>query len=253
MLAGIASVLVTVLAGIYTALLLPALQHYLNARAAQYARQREEAKAQQHAVNLTYLNPLRLWLEETYIRLRDIASRLEQGHCDVLLTVHAPAEVSAQEARWFNEEGCYLISSCYVTACLFFTIKQLRDNVPYLRLSRQGDTELMTHTFAVSQAFLQDLGIYYVIQPSIGTDVYLASQQRLMTYREFCQLLQCPERRVWCDRLLQFYLDVGQQQRAANVAAVLRAIRHLSCLLDQHIGQGSAIAERLQAEDVEDR
>ena len=251
MLAGIASVLVAVLVAIYTALLLPSLQQYLSARAAQWVKQREEADAKRDAINLTYLNPLRLWLEETYVRLQDISTRLAEGdRCEALLFVDTPSDVSSQEAAWFNQQGCYLVSSCYITACLFFAIKHVRENIPYLRLTRQSDTELMTLLFHINHAFLQDLGIYYVTQPSIGNDVYLAAQQRLMTYREFCEMLQKPEQRLWCDRLIQFYLEAGQGKRAANLEAARQAIRNLSQFLDAHIGQGVSISERLKAEDL---
>ncbi|MBE7383794.1 MAG: hypothetical protein F6J95_020555 [Leptolyngbya sp. SIO1E4] len=251
MLAGIASVLVTILAAIYTAFLLPSLQQYLSARAAQWVKQREEAEAKRAAINLTYLNPLRLWLEETYVRLQEIDGRLAQGdRCEALLFIDAPGEISAKDAVWFNEQGCYLTSACYLTACLFFAIKQVRENMPYLRLSRQGDTELMTLMFQVSHAFLRDFGVYYVTQPSLGNDIYLAAQQRLMTYREFCEMLQHPEQRVWCDRLILFYLEMGRGQRTANLQAALQAIRALSQFLDTHIGQGVSISERLKAEGL---
>ncbi|MEM9008824.1 MAG: hypothetical protein AAGE59_35610 [Cyanobacteria bacterium P01_F01_bin.86] len=251
MLTGIASVLGTVLVAIYTALLLPSLQQYLKARAAQWVKQREESEAKRDAINLTYLNPLRLWLEEAYVRLQDITTRLASGdRYEALLFIDTPADVSSQEAAWFNQQGCYLVSSCYITACLFFAIKHVRENIPYLRLARQNDTELMTLMFRVNHAFLQDLGIYYVTQPSIGNDVYLAAQQRLMTYREFCEMLQDPKRRIWCDRLILFYLEAGQGKRNANLQAALQAIRTLSQFLDTHIGQGVSIAERLQAEGI---
>lgn len=249
MVSGILSVVVTAIAAIYTALLLPSLQQYLSARAAQWIRQKEEADAQQAAINLTYLNPLRLWLEEAYVRLWDISVRLsQQPRCEALLTVQAPDAVSDQEAAWFNEQGCYLISTCYLTACLFFALKQVRDNIPYLRLTKAGDTELMTLMFQVSHAFLRDLGIYYVIQPSLGNDLYLPTQQRLMTYREFCIQLQVPEQRVWRDRLIRFYLEVGAGRRSANLAAALAAIQALSNFLDTCIGRGLSIEERLKAE-----
>jgi hypothetical protein len=41
----------------------------------------------------------------------------------------------------------------------------------------------------VSHSFLRDQGIYYVLQPSIGQDMILAAEDRLISYREFCDLL----------------------------------------------------------------
>lgn len=251
MLTGIASILVTVLAAIYTAFILPSLQDYLKSRIARHNRQREEIEAQRHKINLTYLNPLRLSLEEAYIRLREIAKDVDQqGIVPALLFIENPADISTQEAEWFNGEGCYLISTCYITACLFFAIKQVRDHLPYLRLSRESDTELMNLLFRVSRAFLQDLGIFYVIQPSIGSDLYLSAQNRLMTYREFCERLQDPAHRVWCDRLILFFLETGQGKKRDRIPAALHAIQELSAFLDKHIGKGVVIEERLKAEGI---
>jgi hypothetical protein len=251
MLAGIATLLLTALAAIYTALILPFLQDYLKARIARYNRQREELEASRNKINLTYLNPLRLWLEEAYVRLSEISHAVnQQGTVNSLLFITDPKDISSQEAEWFNGEGCYLVSTCYITACLFFAIKQVRDNIPYLRLSRESDTELMTLLFRISHAFLQDFGVFYVTQPSIGNDLYLPSQNRLLTYREFCEMLQVPENRVWFDRLILFYLETGRGEKPQRIQAALQAIHELSSFLDAHIGKGVAIEERLKAEGI---
>ena len=250
-LANVTSILLTAIAAIYTAFLLPTLQQYLSALVSRWVQQREDAEAQRQSINLKYLNPLRLWLEETYVRLQIIETELAASDRPLpLSSVSDPTQISEQDAAWFNQEGAYLTSTCYITACLFWALKQVRDNLPYLRLSRERDTELMTLMFQVSQSFLQDLGIFYVIQPSIGNDVYLASQQRLMTYREFCGQLQQPAERIWSDRLIQFYLEIGQHQRPQNLTAALDAIQALSAFLDNQIGAGVSISDRLKAEGI---
>ncbi|MET8452349.1 hypothetical protein [Streptomyces sp. NPDC005209] len=43
--------------------------------------------------------------------------------------------------------------------------------------------------------------VYYATQSSIGTDVLLEPEGRLRSYREFCDLLAEPDRRVWADPL----------------------------------------------------
>jgi hypothetical protein len=251
MLSGIATLLLTALAAIYTVLILPSLQDYLKARIARHNRQREELEASRNKINLTYLNPLRLWLEEAYVRLSEISHAVnQQGTVNSLLFITDPKDISSQEAEWFNGEGCYLASTCYITACLFFAVKQVRDNIPYLRLSRESDTELMTLLFRVSHAFLQEFGVFYVTQPSIGNDLYLPSQNRLLTYREFCEMLQVPENRIWFDRLILFYLETGRGEKTQRVQAALQAIQELSSFLDSHIGKGVAIEERLKAEGI---
>lgn len=251
MLLEIASIIVTVLAAIYTAFILPSLQDYLKSRIARYQKQKEEIEAHRHKINLTYLNPLRLWLEETYVRLSEISTTVTQ-HKTVpsLLFISEPQAISQQSAEWFNGEGCYLASTCYITACLFFAIKQVRDNIPYLRLSRENDTELMTLMFRVSHVFLSDLGVFYITQFSIGNDLYIPVQNRLMTYREFCEMLQDPKKRVWCDRLLNFYLETGRGEKIERIHLALNATQELSSFLDKHIGKGVAIEERLKAEGL---
>lgn len=250
MLTGIASLLLTTAAAIYTGLILPLLQQYLQARIDRHTKDMDEAQAHRKKVALTYLNPLRLWAEETYVRLSEISVRLRRSgdRLPALTYVTHPKTVSQKDADWFNGKGCYLISTCYITACLFATIQQVRENMPYLSFSKESDTELMTLMFYVSHGFLQDLGVFYVTQPSIGQRLYLPDQSRLMTYREFCLLLQDPEERIWCDRLINFYIETGQGQKLHRIEAAIVAIANLSQFLDTHIGQGVSLQERLNAE-----
>jgi hypothetical protein len=70
----------------------------------------------------------------------------------------------------------------------------------------------------VSHSFLRDQGIYYVLQPSIGQDMIVAKRNRLVTYREFCELLRTPTRRVWLDRLIAYYFETGRGMKLDRVA-----------------------------------
>jgi len=251
MLTTIVSMIATIVAAIYTAFILPLLQDYLKTRVTQYNKQREEEESNRKKINLTYLNPLRLWLEENYVRISEILVRFsEEGECKALLFIDSAEDVSSQDADWFNGKGCYLISSCYLTACLFFSIKQVRDNIPYLRLGKGSDTELLTLMFHISHAFLRHYGVFYVTQPSIGNDMLLREENRLVTYREFCQTLQNPEKRVWFDRLINFYIETGKGKNIDRIKSALKAIKDLSEFLDESIGQGTSIEERLRAEGI---
>jgi hypothetical protein len=167
MLTGIASVIFGVITAIYTAFILPSLQDYIKARAASHHKQREETEANRNKINLTYLNPLRLWLEEAYFRLSEISTKVtnQGGTVKHLLYFEDPKDISNQSAEWFNSKGCYLISTCYITACLFFAIKQVRDNIPYLRLSRESDTELMTYYFVSAMLSYRTLAFSMSLNP----------------------------------------------------------------------------------------
>jgi len=80
--------------------------------------------------------------------------------------------------------------------------------------------------------------------------MYLASEKRLITYREFCQLLQNPETRVWFDRLLNFYIETGQGQKLKRIENIMGGIQTMSLFLDRVAGGGSSIKERLEVEGI---
>ncbi len=155
-------------------------------------------------INEEYLNPLRLYLEENYFRIAEILRRVEAGggKCEPLLSIESTEELSQKDASWFNSQGCYLVSSCYFTACLSATIKKVRNDVPYLRLREGDDTQLLHLLLKINLGFLKEMGVFYAIQQSIGEQTYIQAEGRFMTYREFCEVLQDPQKRVWFDRLL---------------------------------------------------
>lgn len=202
-------------------------------------------------LNSQYLNPLRLYAEETFFRLYELNERFAKGQQENLLflgDIQTPQQLSSQPDDWFNGEGCYFASSCYFTACLFACIKKVRADIPYLKLGKATDTEFLSRMFAVSRSFLQELGVFYAIQLSIGSEMYLAKEQRLLTYREFCGLLKNAETRVWFDRLLHFYFDINQGRRMTVVNQIIGAIYSLSKFCDRAVQGHSSIDARLTAE-----
>jgi hypothetical protein len=212
-----------------------------------------EKKKESKILRNKYLNPLRLYLEENYFRISEILQRVKDGDgkCKILLYIESPEEVSNKDASWCNGKGCYLISSCYFTACLFVFIKKVREDIPYLRLKGGDDTKLLNLIFKVSHSFLQDLGIYYAIQHSIGEQAYIRSEERCMTYQEFCEALLDNEKRIWFDRLLKFYLDTAEGKSIERANSVVESIYNLSAFLDNKVRGGPSIRERLRAENVD--
>ncbi|HEX5760872.1 MAG TPA: hypothetical protein VF121_16915 [Thermoanaerobaculia bacterium] len=200
-----------------------------------------DVRTEHKKIKNDYLSPLRLYVEEVHYRIEDMF-RFPANR--TLLAGPGTVEVSRQPAEWFNGHGCYFASSCYLTACLFAAMWRVRGGIPYLRLKRASDTELLTRILTVSHAFLDDLGIFYVIQHSIGEQMWDHAANRVITYRSFCEALQDPVRRVWFDRLLQFYMDVGKDGRLEQLRRAQKALEALSRLLDA----GAAIEARKQAE-----
>lgn len=216
---------------------------------AQLLKTRAEQEQETRTINRKYLNPLRLYLEETHFRLNEIKERIEGGGGKLNLLLGVPANaISAQSAAWFNGEGCYLISSCYYVACLFYQIYKVREDFAYLRLGHQTDTYLLNLMFRVSHAFLEHIGIFYATQSSIGLDMYLTAKNRLLSYRELCEKLQETDQRVWFDRLVNFFIETGQGQHLERVTEALRAMAELSAFLDKVVGGDPSIQRRYQAD-----
>lgn len=216
-------------------------------------QRRREEQARRRDLNARYLNPLRLHLVENYYRLSDTVHRAGAGggRYEPALTIAGPAEISGKDAAWFNGTGCALASSVYLTACLFAQLKKVRDDLPYLQLTAGDDTRLAGLLLGVQQGYLSGLGVFYVTQPSIGQSMWVPGQDRLLTYREFCELLQDPHQRVWLDRLIQFHLDTAAGHTGGRTGQLIDAIRQLSAFLDIRVGGGHSIQSRLQAEGVE--
>ncbi|MFJ7969004.1 hypothetical protein [Streptomyces sp. NPDC096324] len=212
-------------------------------------QRRREIHGQRQELNAKYLNPLRLHLVENHFRLSRIRNSISARGADTgLLVIEDPAEVSAKDAAWFTGPGCALMSSVYLTSCLFAQLKKVREDFPYLRLSATDDTRLAALLLRVQRGFLVNGGVYYVTQPSIGESVWIRGDERLMTYREFCEKLQDPAWRIWVDRLIVFYLDTARGDRTQRTERLLAALAQLSEFLDECVGGGKSIESRVQAE-----
>jgi hypothetical protein len=216
-------------------------------------QRRREARTQRQDLNSRYLNPLRLHLVENYYRLSDVlrAADAAGGMYEPILTIDEPAHISDKDAAWFNGTGCALVSSVYLTACLFAQLKKVRDDFPYLRLSADDDTRLAAMLLRVQRGYLLNLGVFYVTQPSIGQSMWADGGDRLLTYREFCECLQDPSRRVWLDRLIQFHLDTARGKSRERSDELLSAIQQISDFLDGCVGGGNSIRGRQEAERAE--
>jgi hypothetical protein len=238
-------VFLTALISALTSIIVVVLSHVLSTQRA--ARQTEEAEREM--INMKYLNPLRLHLAENQLRLSEILSKIDGGQtCPQLLTVDSASELSEKDAEWFNGRGTYLVSSAYLTACLFAQMLKLREDHPYLRLGSGQDTQLLAVILQVHRAFRRDLNIYYATQPSIGEDMLVRSESRLRSYREFCESLRIPEKRVWMDRLIQFYLNAGHGKKLENIKEAVAAIEKFSNFLDAAVGGGESIRARMELE-----
>ncbi|MEU6772645.1 hypothetical protein [Streptomyces sp. NPDC046759] len=172
-------------------------------------QRRDSHRTQRETHNMSYLNPLRWHTAEVHHRLSLYATSMDRhGSYRPAQVLNEPREIDDQTEAWFAGTGIALVSSIWMTACLFAQMTRTRHDIPFLRLPGKDDTRLAALILKVHVAFAA-CDVYYATQSSIGTDVILEPGGRLRSYREFCDLLLQPDRRVWADPLIWFHLAIA--------------------------------------------
>jgi hypothetical protein len=198
-------------------------------------------------LNKKYLNGLRLYLEETYYRLYEINEFVaKNGNCHTLTLIKSFTEIKKQSRTWFVNEGCYLISSSYLISCLYGTIEKLREEYPYITIKKKDDTLILNKLLKINLAFLKELSVFYVLQHNIGQIMYKKTEERLLNYAEFVELLNDDKMSTWFERLITFMIEVGEGKKRENITLALDAIKSLSNYLEEKYKLGSSIENRLE-------
>lgn len=219
-------------------------------------RQRERKQALENdraCLCNEYINPIRFMLAENYYRVNKIARQVkETGKSKDILVIGKETDVLDKNPEWFVEDGCYLISSCYLTACLFAYMEKMRKGIPFFRISRYKDTQLTYIINKLVVDFSANLNIYYVIQMNIGKECYIKDEQRVLSYREFCELLKNKENFKWYKSLIAYYLRIGRGEYK-EMKYLLVHISQLSRYLDNLVKGGDSIKQKILAEENPDR
>ncbi|WP_069773015.1 hypothetical protein [Streptomyces sp. LUP30] len=211
-------------------------------------QRRDSHRTQRDFHNMSYLNPLRWHTAEAHHRLSLYAASIDRhGSYQPAQVLNEPREIDDESEAWFAGTGIALVSSIWITACLFAQMTRTRHDIPFLRLPGTDDTRLAALILKVHVAFAA-CDVYYATQSSIGTDVILEPEGRLRSYREFCDLLSQPDRRVWADPLIWFHLAIANGERRPNLQRVLDAIQELSNFLDESLAGGASLHARWAAE-----
>jgi hypothetical protein len=131
---------------------------------------------EQKEINSRYLNPLRFQVAENHYRLWLVLNQ-EQARSRTL-SIEKPEEISAKDSTWFNGTGAFLATSVYIMACLFGYLRKVREEIPYLRLSSADDTRLVELILKLQISLVRQGGIQYVVQASIGQDMWIKDENR---------------------------------------------------------------------------
>lgn len=211
-------------------------------------QRRDSNRTQRETHNMSYLNPLRWHTAEAHHRLSLYATSIDRhGFYRPAQVLNEPREIDEQSSAWFAGTGVALVSSIWMTACLFAQMTRARHDIPFLRLPGKDDTRLAALILRVHVAFAA-CDVYYATQSSIGTDVILEPEGRLRSYREFCDLLLQPDRRVWADPLIWFHLAIANGERRPGLQRALDALQELSEFLDESLAGGASLRSRWDAE-----
>lgn len=208
--------------------------------------QRLKQNEESDAVLKQYLSPARFMLSENYFRINQIVEQVEKSGKDQrLLTVNRVSEIAEKPEEWFNGEGCYLVSTCYLLACMFSYIEKIRFQAAFFKMSYNEDTELIKLVNKLSAEFSKGY-IYYVIQMDIG-QMISDDKKGVRTYREFCNDIKNESNLKWFRSVFEFFLNLGQGN--CDVAKhILEDIQEFSQYIDHSVSGGDSIKQKLLAE-----
>lgn len=192
-----------------------------------------------------YIGPIRFMLAENYYRIYEIFKQKERRKD--LLSITEPIEILDKDEDWFVGEGCYLVSSCYLTGCLFAYMQNIRNGMPFIKFSYYNDTKSLELTNKLVVDFSRDLKIYYVIQMNIGKEFYVKNEDRVITYREFCTLLKRKENFNWYQSLIDYYLRIGKGEYE-QLQTLLINIKELAGVFDKMVSGGDSIKQKMLVE-----
>ena len=238
------NILVATISAITSVLVTIISQMMIASKNRRFAKEKEVRSIQKQ-----YINPLRFFLAENYFRIHKAVDKCRRPEDEktVASIIADPVELLDKDLSWFAGNGCYLISNCYFTACLLAMIEQIRVKIPYLRLSIRNDTRMMSLINKIVIDFRYIANVYYVIQMTIGRDVYLEDEQRLLTYREFCLQLQNSESLVWYRTLVWFYITNANWEED-KITGLLEDLKELSDFLDRLVCGGNTINQKMKSE-----
>lgn len=196
-----------------------------------------------------YLNPVRFILAENYFRINKIVNETKKdGNNYAILVVDDKVEHFNKTTEWFVGEGCYLMTSCYLLSCLFAYMEKIRNDIPFLKLTKHKDTELIRLINKLTAGFSKNLNIYYGIQMNIGKEFYIQEEQRILTYREFSELLKNEDNLIWYRPLINYFLRMAKGEYH-ETEYILMDIKELTKYIDDIVLGGDSIAQKIRAEE----
>lgn len=133
---------------------------------------------------------------------------------------------------WANGEGTFAVATLYRTVVYCWAAQRIKQDLPILESRTGDDGQLLELLNEVRRAFGDRWGIWEAIQDSIGSHAALPDG-RVISYPEFCGQLSDPNDYIWFLRLIDFYNDVcnGEKAPTRHHPVIRRGIEALDNLL----------------------
>ncbi|TRU27128.1 MAG: hypothetical protein EWV81_08145 [Microcystis aeruginosa Ma_SC_T_19800800_S464] len=199
------------------------LSAWLTMRSSYVMKHREKVSEELNKLKLEYLDPLRVASQDLHDRLIEIRER--QNQKDLILqtglqqliankTGNSPEnppykyiwQNKGDYAEWANDIGCFALSTLRITALYFYEAGKILQQLPYVKLSYEDDSELRKLLIDVRIALGGCYGIWSELQDSIG-EYLLKENGKPRNYREFCCEIVYDVNYYWFYRLIRFFAD----------------------------------------------
>jgi hypothetical protein len=227
--------------------------------------QQEKAKreldiTQQQKYN--YFLPFKYLADEFCSRLRHITARLsEQGEKHDNMVRRFQLNIDKKDHNWFYNDvvgphgGYYFISTIYLNLMLFYWIKQIQDNYPYipLKITDKNLHELKEHNKIAEEQnyvsampseceihnFIKNIktllgganGIPYGLHDSFGDFMFDYSKGTRINYDDFCKSLIDKSSRTKFTPVIKFWLNIIDKDGKPNKERMTKLV-NLANLLE---------------------
>lgn len=230
---------------VFSALLVSLLTFKLKFRELEKASKvkiREEHWKQRISLKLKYLEPLRISVDDLYNHLIKISSELsDKERSQYLLRgferiYHMDWDGSEGRSAFLYEcnSGMYFpMSTMYLTAIYFFRAKRIRSEFPFIKLNPTEDFKLFEHLSNVRESFSGEFGIWETLQDSIGFYV-MASNEDVIPYQEFCEIMTNKNNRVKFWRLVDFYRHIDKKNDN-ELPKILNSLKNFNLFLEKQL------------------
>lgn len=127
--------------------------------------------------------------------------------------------------KWCNIDGCFRLSTIYITILYFSRANKLRSEFPIAQLNPAEDEELLIVLSHVREAFGGRHGIWETIQDSLESYTKKPDGP-LINCREFCGEFTDNNKHIWFRSLIDLYVNFHKklQHEIPNILLALEGL-----------------------------